>query len=88
MSVAAMSVKAFFEIKVEGITSNQEIRVYRIVSMSPMPMTRREIAKQMFVDPGSVAGRANAMVKSGHLIERPSRKCKVTGRTAGTLEAV
>ena len=88
MSVAAMSVKAFMEIKVEGITQNQEIRVYRIVSMSPLPMTRREIAKQMFVDPGSVAGRANAMVKSGHLRERDKRICKVSGRTTGTLEAV
>jgi len=88
MSVAAMSVKAFFEIKVEGITQNQEIRVYRIVSMSPHPMTRREIAKQMFVDPGSVAGRANAMIKSGHLRECEKRVCKITGRTAGTLEAV
>ena len=88
MSVAAMSVKAFFEIKVEGITSNQEKRVYRLISSSPIPMTRKEAAVQLFLDASTVGGRANALVESGHLIERPSRKCKVTGRTAGTLEAV
>ena len=88
MSVAAMSVKAFMEIKVEGITADQELRVYRIIFSSPEPMTRKEVAVKMFVDGAIVAARANPLVKSGHLIERPSRKCKVTGRTAGTLEAV
>jgi len=87
MSVAAMSVKAFFEINVEGITEAQQKRIYRAIFSSPHPMTRKEVSVDLFIDAGAVAGRANAMVKSGHLIERPSRKCKVTGRTAGTLEA-
>jgi len=87
MSVAAMSVKAFMEIKVEGITSKQEIRVYRIISSSPEPMTRKEVANQLFLDASTVGGRVNALVASKHLIERPSRKCKITGRMAGTLEA-
>lgn len=87
MSVAATSVKAYFEINVEGITSKQEKRVYRVVFSSPIPMTRKEAAVQLFLDASTVGARVNSLVESGHLIERPSRKCKVTGRTAGTLEA-
>ena len=88
MSVAAMSVKAFFEINVEGITQAQEKRIYRAIFSSPHPMTRKEVSVQLFIDAGAVGGRVNAMVKSGHLIEREKRKCKVSGRTTGTLEAV
>jgi len=88
MSVAATSIKAFFEINVEGITQAQAKRIYRAVFSSPNPMTRKEIAVQLFLDAGSVGGRANAMVKSGHLKECAKRKCKHTGRTTGTLEAV
>ena len=87
MSVAAMSVKAFMEIKVEGITSKQVKRVYRLISSSPIPMTRKEAAVELFLDASTVGGRVNALVESGHLKECPSRKCKITGRTAGTLEA-
>jgi len=88
MSVAAMSVKAFFEINVEGITQAQEKRIYRAIFSSHEPMTRKEVAVQLFIDAGSVGGRVNAMVESGHLKECEKRKCKITGRTTGTLEAV
>ena len=88
MSVAAMSVKAFFEIKVEGITAKQEIRVYRIISSSPHPITRKEGAVSAFMDASTFGARANALVESGHLKECEKRTCKITGRTAGTLEAV
>jgi len=87
MSVAATSIKAFFEINVEGITQAQAKRIYRAVFSSPNPMTRKEIAVQLFLDASTVGARAFDLVDSKHLIERESRKCKITGRMAGTLEA-
>ena len=85
MSVAATSKQAYFQIKVEGITSKQQLRVYRILKMSPIPMTRKEVAVQLFLDASTVGGRVNELVESGHLVECDSRKCKITGSVAGTL---
>ena len=85
--VAATSIKAWFEINLEGITSDQQKHIYRIISMSPNPMTRKEVSEQSSIEPGAVGGRVNALVESGYLKECPARKCKVTGRCVGTLEA-
>ena len=83
--VAATSARAYFEINVEGITSKQEVRVYRIIHMNDIPITRKEGSVKGFMDASTFGARANALVKSGHLIECLARKCKVTGRMAGTL---
>ena len=87
MSVAATSIKAWFEINVEGIAGRQAQKVYRIIFMNSIPMTRKEGAVQAGMDASTFGARANALVESGDLIERPARKCKVTGRCVGTLEA-
>ncbi len=88
MSVAATSLQAWFEVNLEGIVQPQQQEIYRTIYINLTPMTRVEIADKTNIYPSTVGARANALVKAGHLIEGPKRQCKVTGRMAGTLEAV
>jgi len=87
MTVAATSLQAWFEINLEGITQPQAQRIYKTVAIESEPMTRVEIAEKTSIYPSTVGARVNALVKSGHLIECDSRKCKITKMTAGTLRA-
>lgn len=85
MTVAATSKQAYFEINVEGITQAQERNIYRIIFLSPDPMTRKEVSVEAGIDASTVGGRAFSLVENKYLIECPKRACKVTGRMAGTL---
>jgi len=83
MTVAATSVKAYFEINVEGITQKQRKKIYRALFASPKPMTAKELAIKVNIDASTVAGRLNEMDED--TVERcDKRKCKESGRTAGT----
>jgi len=85
--VSATSKKAYWEIKAEGITADQERKVFRIICMNKKPVTRKELADYLSMDASTVGARVNQLVASGHVIECEKRTCKITGRTAGTLRS-
>ncbi len=86
--VAATSIKAWFEINVEGITSKQEQKIYRELYTSLAPKTGGEISKALGMREGSVAGRLNKMADDGSVKRCGKRPCKVSGRCAETWRAL
>ena len=85
--VSATSMKAYWEIRAEGIEAAQSRRVYIAICAYKNPPTRKELAVKLFLDASTVAARANWLVEHGYLIECEKRTCKITGRTAGTLRS-
>ena len=86
MSVAATSIKAWFEVNLEGITQEQEQHIYREVYTSLAPMTCMEISVEVNIPASTVAARLNKMAEPerAHVIRCDKRPCKKTGRTAVT----
>ena len=84
MSVAATSIKAWFEVNVEGITQDQQQHIYREIYTSLRPATCNEISKVVDIPASTVAARLNAMADDGHVVRCDKRPCKHTGRTAVT----
>ena len=88
MSVAATSLKAWFEVNVEGITARQRQKIYRYLYTSLEPRTGGEISEALNMREGSAAGRLNGMEEDGHVVRCDKRPCDVTGRSAFTWRSL
>ena len=77
-----------------GAMGEQEAMVYAIVANSEGPITNKEIADRWYrtkgtlIDPGSVAGRVNALKKKGLIEVYEQRHCGITGQMANAVRRV
>ena len=79
MTARQTSVEAYQDISAKGITITQAARILRTVG-ERKDMTRREIKDATGIEINAVAGRVNALLEQGALVECEPRKCSVTGR--------
>lgn len=76
-NVRETSLKAYTEIKAEGVTGNQRLIVFRLLrefSKKGMGLTRFEISKALSMPINAVCGRVKELLESNHLKERQDIK--------------
>lgn len=82
--MASTSLEAYNDMRLSGSLSRRQYEV--MVCMHELrKATRREIAKALDWDTGSIAGRVNELVEIGALTECGTTKCKRTGKTVGVV---
>ena len=80
MTVANTSINAYKEHRASGKLGNQAREIFNAMQFN-VTYSRRELVKLTGLELSSVCGRVNELVSSGLLMEMPSRKCMVTGKT-------
>lgn len=81
-NVSETSLTTIRELRSEGKTLLQKQKIIYFLSRFKKPRTRAQIAIRMGIDKGSVAGRINALVKSGVVMETMKVNCPTSGRSA------
>lgn len=83
-AVSDTSIEQYHAHRASGILSRQQQTVYAFLCRSPWKdYTRKEIARALNMEPGTVAGRVNELRDELHLLEElPSRRCSISGKVA------
>ena len=74
------SLLAYHEYVKPTLPERQQAVFSVIYSMGPI--TNKEVAARLMLDPCQVTGRTNELVKKGLVGEACKRRCKITGKTA------
>ena len=87
-NVAETSIDNYIKSIALGITQKQERVIVAALLANPGGMTRKEIAKMLDMDTGTVAARVNALVSRGAIEEDGKRECFISGRTVGVVRTL
>jgi len=87
MTVQSTSLEAYLRIQEEGIPDTQREMIMMLFRFSNEPMTNREIAKALGMEPSTVSARRNELITDGKLHKAGKRKCRESDYTAYTWEA-
>ena len=88
MTVQPTSIEAYLRIQDEGISDTQKEMIMMLFRFSNEPMTNREMAAALGMEPGTVSARRNELIESGEMRQAGKRKCRESGFTVLTWEAV
>ena len=80
MSVRDTSIKAYREQRDSGAMTRQRTRLLAAIP-ELQDFSRLELSELCGIRLSSVCSLVNRMIKDGALVERPTRPCKITGRT-------
>lgn len=80
MTIAATSAAAYRAHHETGRVSAQQQTILDALEMG-FAMSRREIADETGLELSSVCGRVNELLQIGLLVQVPTRRCNLTGRT-------
>lgn len=83
-AVADSSIQNFHLHRASGKLGEQQARIFAfMVKNCHKSFTRKELARALNMEPGTVAGRVNELIHGLHLLEElPIRTCAVSGRSA------
>ena len=88
MTVQPTSIDAYLRIQEEGIPDTQQDMILMLFRFSKEPMTNREMAAALGMEPSTVSARRNELVNKGLMKRAGKRKCTESRFTAYTWEAV
>ena len=88
MSVQQTSKDAYTLLKDSGRADSQRDRIMIVLRFAAFPMTNREIAKCLGMEPSTVSARRNELMDARKIRSVGKRKCKVSKITALVWEAV
>jgi len=83
-SVQPTSLEAFLKIQEDGTAETQRDQVLEVLRQASEPLTNREIATALGLEPSTVSARRNELIKMGLVRQVGRRKCRVSGFTALT----
>jgi len=87
--VQPTSINAYLQIQEEGIPDTQQEMIMMLFRYNKEPMTNREIAVALGMEPSTASARRNELVKKGWLRQAGKRKCRESPNfTSLTWEAV
>ena len=87
MTVQPTSLEAYLRIQDEGIPDTQQDMILMLFRFSREPMTNREMANALGLEPSTVSARRNELIEKGLMRRAGKRECKVSGYTALTWRA-
>jgi len=88
VTVQSTSLDAYLRIQQTGIADTQRDRIMMLLRYAPEPMTNREIASALGLEPSTVSARRNELMRMGLIRLAGRRRCSISGYTAYTWEAV
>lgn len=81
-NVQETSVEAYHQHWDSGVLGEQQHRVFIVLKYAEQPMTNREIAKCLGIEPSTVSARRNELIEAGIVEAAGKRRCRVTGKRA------
>ena len=86
--VQPTSLEAYLRIQDEGIPDTQQDMILMLFRFSKEPMTNREIANALGLEPSTVSARRNELIDHGLMRQAGKRRCRVSGFTALTWRVI
>ena len=72
--------------KESGKAGIQQDKIMIVLRYSDQPMTNREVAFCLGIEPSTVSARRNELIQKGWVKKSGARKCRISGFTAYTWE--
>jgi len=83
-NVRDTSIEAYLDLRDSGRAETQKDKILMLFRFSREPMTNREMAFALGMEPSTVSARRNELIEEGKMKMAGKRKCKITGITAYT----
>jgi len=84
MTVQSTSLGAYFRLQQTGIPDTQRDMILLLLRYAEEPMTNREIAAALGLEPSTASARRNELMKRGLIRLAGRRRCSISGYTALT----